>query len=146
MPPPPCGHFHETNKYSPTLYANLIYRISPSSEINSFTLLNKVWFPVRRYLRKSRLLNKCFADKSCKEFYLNQTRKVTNTGKSSFTSRSKVWLSLCRFSADSNLRNNIAWESPKPTSIKIGEKCRPYGQTFQYVLKQNVACFHCINF
>ena len=87
----PCANFHENHKRSTDLCADLSYRISSKSKINvkntdriSFTLLSKVWFPLRRFSRNPQSLNK-FLPTSPAEFYPSRINYVHAAGKISFT-------------------------------------------------------------
>jgi hypothetical protein len=83
------------------------------------------------FSRHSELPN-IVVDISHTEFYPPRTPNVENVGNISFTSVSKAWPSVQRFSRNSRTINGIKWRPCASSCNQIGQKVRKVGQKLTY--------------
>jgi hypothetical protein len=79
--------------------------------LTSFLPTTKQRPSLRRVSRKSQMLDSTYTQTCCNEFRPHRSKNVNRKDTGAFTPRSKVWLSLNRFSWNSKRLSDITWRS-----------------------------------
>lgn len=116
-----CTDLVEIHKRSTALRADLLYKVSPNQTIDVGSMVtNQFTSPPPQVklastvttIVKLTVTQYISVDICCPKFYPNRTQNVDSTGKISFTPLSTAWLSLHRFSRNSQLPGLLFGDLP----------------------------------